>query len=145
VDDVPAMLDILDTAGPEEYSAMSESYYRMGEGFIFVYSITDRRSFDKIAYYLQQVKQVRSRSNGSNGSMILVGNKIDLEDERAISYEEGKNFAKDCNIPVFMECSAKTGQNVSQIFTEITRLCRIAKQHNQTTPTPNASKKCKIM
>jgi GTPase SAR1 family protein len=55
--------------------------------------------------------------------MILVGNKADLNDERTVSYQEAEYYAKQLQIPLFLECSAKTAHNVDQIFIELSRLC----------------------
>ena len=59
IDDEVALLDILDTAGQEEYSAMREQYMRTGEGFLLVYSITSRSSFEEISHFHQQILRVR--------------------------------------------------------------------------------------
>ena len=76
------MLDVLDTAGQEEYSAMREQYMRTGEGFLMVYSITSRQSFEEIMIYQQQILRVKDKDFFP---IILVGNKCDLEEEREVS------------------------------------------------------------
>ena len=78
------MLDVLDTAGQEEYSAMREQYMRTGEGFLLVYSITSRQSFDEILTFQQQILRVKDRDYFP---MIVVGNKCDLGNEREVSTE----------------------------------------------------------
>ena len=77
-----ALMDILDTAGQEEYSAMREQYMRKGEGFLLVYSIASRQSFEEIMMYRQHILRVKDRDQFP---MILVGNKCDLEAERQVS------------------------------------------------------------
>ena len=84
IDDEVALLDVLDTAGQEEYSAMREQYMRTGEGFLLVYSITSRTSFEEIQSFQQQILRVKDRDYFP---MILVGNKCDLEGERQVSFE----------------------------------------------------------
>ena len=84
IDDEVALLDVLDTAGQEEYSAMREQYMRTGEGFLLVYSITSRTSFEEIQYFQQQILRVKDKDYFP---MILVGNKCDLEGERQVSFE----------------------------------------------------------
>lgn len=82
IDDEVALLDVLDTAGQEEYSAMREQYMRTGEGFLLVYSITDRQSFEEIMTFQQQILRVKDKDYFP---MIVVGNKCDLEGERQVS------------------------------------------------------------
>ncbi|XP_015762605.1 PREDICTED: ras-like protein RAS2 [Acropora digitifera] len=83
IDERVAHLDILDTAGQEEFSAMREQYMRNGEGFLLVFSVTDRASFQEIqTTFHPQILRVKDRSEFP---MILVGNKSDLEQERTVS------------------------------------------------------------
>lgn len=84
IDEETALLDVLDTAGQEEYSAMREQYMRTGEGFLLVYSITSRQSFDEIMTFQQQILRVKDKDYFP---MIVVGNKCDLESEREVSRE----------------------------------------------------------
>jgi small GTP-binding protein len=84
IDDEVALLDVLDTAGQEEYSAMREQYMRTGEGFLLVYSITSRQSFDEILTFQQQILRVKDKDYFP---IIVVGNKCDLEHEREVSVE----------------------------------------------------------
>lgn len=76
------MLDVLDTAGQEEYSAMREQYMRTGEGFLLVYSITSRQSFEEITTFQQQILRVKDKDYFP---MVVVGNKCDLESEREVT------------------------------------------------------------
>lgn len=82
IDEEVALLDVLDTAGQEEYSAMREQYMRTGEGFLLVYSITSRQSFDEILVFQQQILRVKDKDYFP---IIVVGNKCDLEGERQVS------------------------------------------------------------
>ena len=82
IDDEVALLDVLDTAGQEEYSAMREQYMRTGEGFLLVYSITSRQSFEEILTFQQQILRVKDKDYFP---IIMVGNKCDLEGERQVS------------------------------------------------------------
>lgn len=77
-----ALLDVLDTAGQEEYSAMREQYMRTGEGFLLVYSITSRQSFEEILTFQQQILRVKDKDYFP---IIIVGNKCDLDAERQVS------------------------------------------------------------
>lgn len=88
IDDEVALLDVLDTAGQEEYSAMREQYMRNGEGFLLVFSITSRSTFEEISTFHQQILRVKDRDYVP---MIVVGNKSDLDGEREVS-QDGKFF-----------------------------------------------------
>ncbi|KAF4803760.1 GTP-binding protein Rit2 [Turdus rufiventris] len=81
IDDEPAYLDILDTAGQAEFTAMRDQYMRGGEGFIICYSITDRQSFQEAAEFKELIYRVR---HTYDIPVVLVGNKIDLEEFRQI-------------------------------------------------------------
>lgn len=82
IDGETALLDVLDTAGQEEYSAMREQYMRTGEGFLLVYSITSRASFEEVMSYQKTILRVKDKDYFP---MILVGNKCDLVNERQVS------------------------------------------------------------
>jgi GTPase KRas protein len=142
VDNVIVHLRIEDTNGSDGHFLLSESHYRNANGFLLVYSIIDRSSFEQVNQHMERIQKVKDTNQFP---MILVGNKLDLNDDRVVSYEEGKNFARDCNIPLFMECSAKTGENVEQIFIEVIRLCRNNSSRNQNQTESENSKKCYLM
>lgn len=120
VDDETALLDVLDTAGQEEYSAMREQYMRTGEGFLLVYSITSRQSFEEIQTFEQQILRVKDKDYFP---IILVGNKCDLEHERVVSREEGQALARQFNCK-FIETSAKSRLNVDNAFYDLVREIR---------------------
>ena len=82
IDDEVALLDVLDTAGQEEYSAMREQYMRNGEGFMLVYSITSRSSFEEISTFQQQILRVKDRDSYP---MIVVANHAELEHKRQVT------------------------------------------------------------
>lgn len=114
IDGVNASLDILDTAGQEEYSSMRDLYMKTGEGFLLVFSLTDRHTFEEISTFYNQIMRVKGETV-QFVPMMLVGNKNDLVDERQVSYDEAIQLAKkfDC---AYIETSAKTGLNVSSAF-----------------------------
>ncbi|KXL46449.1 MAG: hypothetical protein FE78DRAFT_366266 [Acidomyces sp. 'richmondensis'] len=120
IDDEVALLDVLDTAGQEEYSAMREQYMRTGEGFLLVYSITSRPSFEEIYTFQQQILRVKDRDYFP---IIVVGNKCDLESERQVSTEEGQALAAKFGCK-FIETSAKSRINVDNAFYDIVREIR---------------------
>ena len=86
-------------------------YYKGKNGILVVYDITNRQSFDDINFWLNEIKEKANK----NTIILLVGNKCDLEDERKVSFQEGKDFADNNGIK-FIETSAKTNQNVDEAF-----------------------------
>eukprot|EP01130_Rhizamoeba_saxonica_P014618 TRINITY_DN6406_c0_g1_i1.p1 TRINITY_DN6406_c0_g1~~TRINITY_DN6406_c0_g1_i1.p1 ORF type:complete len:216 (-),score=15.82 TRINITY_DN6406_c0_g1_i1:58-705(-) len=107
---VPCFLEILDTAGQETFSAMRELYMRNGEGFVLVYSITNRSSFDEIVTIRNGILR-----HTENIPIVIVGNKCDLESRREISTSEGRELSKNLGCP-FLETSAKKDINIQEIF-----------------------------
>ncbi|KAH7031402.1 ras family protein [Microdochium trichocladiopsis] len=120
IDDEVALLDVLDTAGQEEYSAMREQYMRTGEGFLLVYSITSRQSFEEITTFQQQILRVKDKDYFP---MVVVGNKCDLEGEREVTRQEGETLARNFGCK-FIETSAKSRINVDKAFYDIVREIR---------------------
>jgi len=120
IDDEVALLDVLDTAGQEEYSAMREQYMRTGEGFLLVYSIVSRNSFEEISTFHQQILRVKDKDYFP---IIVVANKCDLEMERQVSGHEGRELAKQFNCR-FIETSAKQRVNVDEAFYNLVREIR---------------------
>ncbi|ELR12813.1 RAS protein [Acanthamoeba castellanii str. Neff] len=123
VDGVTCLLDILDTAGQEEFSAMRDQYMRGGQGFICVYSITHRSSFEELATFREQILRVKEESDVP---MVLVGNKCDLENARVVATSEGQDLARSFGCH-FLESSAKARINVEQCFFDLVR--EIRKRH----------------
>uniref|UniRef100_A0A8C6ZR77 RAS related 2 n=1 Tax=Nothoprocta perdicaria TaxID=30464 RepID=A0A8C6ZR77_NOTPE len=91
IDERAARLDILDTAGQEEFGAMREQYMRTGEGFLLVFSVTDRGSFEEIYKFQRQILRVKDRDEFP---MILVGNKADLDHQRQVTHSS--TGSRDC-------------------------------------------------
>lgn len=120
IDGENALLDVLDTAGQEEYSAMREEYMKGGEGFLLVYSITSRESFDEIIIFQQQILATR---NTDYAPIIIVANKCDLEHDRVVSVQEGQDLAHSLKCE-FIETSAKSRINVDNAFYGIVREIR---------------------
>ncbi|XP_053576591.1 ras-related protein R-Ras2 isoform X1 [Bombina bombina] len=120
IDNRVAKLDILDTAGQEEFGAMREQYMRTGEGFLLVFSVTDRKSLEELYKFHRQILRVKDREEFP---MILVGNKADMELQRQVLQEEGQQLGSQLKIKYF-ETSAKLRKNVDQIFTELVRAIR---------------------
>ncbi len=111
-------LQIWDTCGQELYRSLITNFYRNSSLAILVYTVTDRATFDNIDLWY---KELRTHSN-PNVKVFLIGNKIDLEDERKIQTEEGQKYAEQYKIDKFFEASAKTGINAKNIFIEAAKL-----------------------
>ncbi|MCI4384684.1 hypothetical protein PGIGA_G00041650 [Pangasianodon gigas] len=120
VDGKETRLDILDTAGQEEFGAMREQYMRSGEGFLLVFALNDIGSYNEIQKFHTQILRVKDRDDFP---MVLVGNKSDLEHQRVVSKEEAMSFAKENRIH-YMESSAKNRYNVDEAFLEVVRAIR---------------------
>ncbi len=121
VDGSPAVLEILDTAGTEQFASMRDLYIKNGQGFMLVYSIINAQTFIDVQPLRDQIARVK----GSGMSpIILVGNKCDMEAERAVATRDGDSLSHEWGAP-FFETSAKTSFNVSEMFTEIVRqICK---------------------
>ncbi|MED6167847.1 Complex III subunit 3 [Stylosanthes scabra] len=106
--------DIWDTAGQERYHSLAPMYYRGAAAAIVVYDITSMESFGRAKKWVQQVQ----RHANPSLIMFLVANKADLETDRKVANEEGEEYAKENGLS-FLETSAKTAQNVNELFYEI--------------------------
>ncbi|XP_062005830.1 ras-related protein RABC2a [Rosa rugosa] len=109
-------MTIWDTAGQERFRTLTSSYYRSAQGIILVYDVTRRDTFTNLSDVW--AKEVELYSTNQDCVKVLVGNKVDRESERAVSREEGIALAKDIGC-MFLECSAKTRENVERCFQEL--------------------------
>eukprot|EP01107_Rhizomastix_libera_P011561 TRINITY_DN29070_c0_g1_i1.p1 TRINITY_DN29070_c0_g1~~TRINITY_DN29070_c0_g1_i1.p1 ORF type:complete len:209 (-),score=40.28 TRINITY_DN29070_c0_g1_i1:52-639(-) len=117
VDGEMCMLDILDTAGQEEYSAMRDQYFRTGNGFVIVFSVVDRTSFDAIPGYRTAILRVKQ---ATSYPMVICANKIDLVNDRVVSADEVAALGKTCQSSI-LETSAKLRQNIDEAFFQVVR------------------------
>jgi len=138
IDEEVALLDVLDTAGQEEYYAMREQYMFSGEGFLLVYAITSRDSFEEISTFYQQILRVK---DVDAFPIILVANKCDLEYERQVGQNEGRELARRFGCS-FIETSAKQRINVEESFTNLVReIRRFNKDQSKGRPAPGGPPK----
>ncbi|XP_046739709.1 GTP-binding protein Rit2 [Diprion similis] len=126
IDGEAALLDILDTAGQVEFTAMRDQYMRCGEGFMICYSVTDRHSFQEAIEYRKLISRVRAQEDIP---LVLVGNKFDLQHQRKVTTEEGKTLARQLGCP-FYETSAALRHFVDDAFHSLVRQIR-AKERPQ--------------
>ena len=112
IDDTIIKLQMWDTCGQEIYRSLISSFYKNSSLAMIMYSIEDEESFRHLDYWIKEIK------NNSNPDIkiILIGNKVDLEDKRTVSKEEEEKFAKENGIEEVYETSAKTGFNAKNIF-----------------------------
>lgn len=110
----PAVVEVLDTAGTEQFASMRDLYIKNGEGFIVVYSICSRQSFKDVSPMRDQIAAIKRRKVVP---IVLVGNKCDLENEREVPTDEGERMAQGWRCP-FFEVSAKRRVNVDNVFSE---------------------------
>ncbi|CAN6180670.1 unnamed protein product [Urochloa humidicola] len=109
-------LQIWDTAGQERFRTITTAYYRGAMGILLVYDVTDESSFNNIRNWIRNIEQHAS----DNVNKILVGNKVDMDSKRVVSTAQGQKLADEYGIK-FFETSAKTNQNVEQVFFTIAR------------------------
>jgi len=104
-------LQIWDTAGQERFRSVTRSYYRGAAGCILVYDITSRESYNHLSTWLSDARALAT----SQLAIVLVGNKIDLQEDREVTFLEASRFAQENDL-LFLETSAKSGENVEEVF-----------------------------
>jgi Ras-related protein Ral-A len=139
IDGEECFIDILDTAGQEEYAAIRDNYYRSGEGFMCVFSITEAESFSQSQEFREQICRIL---DNEDIPMLLVGNKCDLANQRKVSTHEAEALAQEWNCQ-YIETSAKTPSNVNESYVMIIRLIQQQKQSTNKSINKNNKKKKK--
>lgn len=109
-------LQIWDTAGQERFRSVTRSYYRGAAAAILVFDVKNRDSYNSVGAWLSDTRSLAS----PNISVVLVGNKTDLADQREVSFMEASRFAQE-NELVYLETSALTGENVAEMFLKCAR------------------------
>jgi len=122
--------------GQEEYSAMREQYMRNGEGFLLVFSVTSRASFDDVKDFYKQILRVKDRDEVP---VLLVANKCDLESSRVITSEEGKELARSFSCR-YVEASARLRVNVDEAFHYLVKTIREDASHHAQKPEKDETK-----
>jgi Ras-related protein Rab-6A len=118
VNDKVVKLQIWDTCGQEIYKSLISNFYRNSSLAVLVYAIDNKESFTHVENWLNDLK---SQAN-EDVRIFLVGNKSDLEEERKVTKEEGEKYKLDQHLDLFMETSAKTGQNARNVLIEAAKI-----------------------
>ena len=134
IDGKSIKIQIWDTAGQEAFQAITRTYYKGAIGALLVYDITRRDTFIHVTKWLEEVRNNSSKTI----TIILIGNKKDLEDKRQVSYEEGESFAKENGL-MFLETSAKTAYNVVESFNLSAQCIMNNMSKNGNNPTNNSN------
>jgi len=117
------LVEVLDTAGQEEYTELTDLYIQRGLGFVVVFSVTSRKTFEAVQDFKKRISKATEGSKSykqGNIPLVLVGNKSDLEGEREVSTSEGKDLAKEIGAQ-YIETSARNGNNVISVFESVVK------------------------
>jgi len=133
IDNKPALLDVLDTAGQEEYSSLQDQWIREGDGYLLVYSITEQNSFDEVTNLYEKIVRIKDTEDFP---LVIAGNKCDLENQRQVDRAAAQQQADDWNKAPLYETSAKTKINSTEVFYQVVREIR-----KRQVSTPEAKKK----
>lgn len=127
LDEESVKLQIWDTAGQERFRTLTNAYFRGAAGAVLLYDITSRPTFSNVVGWMDSVME----HGAQNIRLAVVGNKLDLDDDREVSIDEGKKLADnfDC---LFFESSAKEGTNCNTIFTQLAQEIKSAQEVSQT-------------
>lgn len=117
IDGQAVKLQIWDTAGQEKFRSIAKSYFRHAVGVVLVYDITDRKSFDDLSLWLNDVHSLCD----PNASIIMIGNKLDMSSQRAVSTSEAQSFATNHQLS-YIETSARGGDNVVEAFNRAAKM-----------------------
>jgi len=132
-DDIPCILEVLDTAGQEEYRCIAQQWVKKKHGFVLAYSLIDNVSFANLqGFYNLIADEYENRQEYPDGMppIVLVGNKLDLERHREVSVASGQALAEKWNAK-FFETSAKTSENIDKAFQTLIRMMRTRDKRQQ--------------
>jgi len=130
IDRDQCVLDILDTAGQEDYTALRSTWMRERDGFLLVFSLTDRSTFEGLYPFVEQLQAIHE-DEISPPPIILVGNKSDLIAERQVRREEGQRWADQYGNSIYVECSALSGEQIDLCFENLVREIRKRRKGKQ--------------
>ena len=117
INNINVLVKLWDTAGQERFKALTPNYFRNAEGVVLAYDVTNSESFENLKFWINSIKSNLGEKNIFI-PIIIIGNKIDMEDMRDISKEDATKFAKENNYKYF-ETSAKTGEGVDEAIRDL--------------------------
>ena len=126
-------LQIWDTAGQDRFRAITKNYYKGSHGIILIYDVTNIQTFENVKSWVNQIREEAS----TNVIIYIAANKIDIEEERKVTKEEGEKLAQELGFP-FMETSAKSGININETFDDLVE--RIDKVYGNAPQKPSKNK-----
>ncbi|KAK8857912.1 hypothetical protein M9Y10_013011 [Tritrichomonas musculus] len=132
-------LQLWDTAGQEKFRSLTPMYYRSAAVAVLVYDVTSKDSLEGLEAWSAEIADKAPH----NIKIVVIGNKIDLSDERVVSTNLGKEYAEQFNASLYFETSAKTGEGINEVFSQIADLQLddvFVKQSNTPQPEANTSK-----
>lgn len=122
IGDETVQVDIIDTAGQDDFKQIHTSYMRQSDGFLILYAVDDRMSFEEAREYHERIVMTR----GVNVRVVVCGNKSDLPSEKhVITMEEGEAFAESIGAK-FFETSALKNTNINEAFNELTGMVHVS-------------------
>ncbi|KAL4454520.1 hypothetical protein ABPG73_003989 [Tetrahymena malaccensis] len=127
LDNKTIRLQLWDTAGQERFRSLIPSYIRDSDAAIIVYDITNQASFASVNKWLDYVREER----GDGVLIVLLANKLDISDQRAVQTADGQQYAKQQNL-IFSEVSAKEGNNINDVFKNLAQLLQGSEKSDQT-------------
>ena len=117
INNLNVLVKLWDTAGQERFKALTPNYFRNAEGVVLAYDVTNSESFENLKFWINSIKSNLGEKNIFI-PIIIIGNKIDMEDMRDITKEDASKFAKENNYKYF-ETSAKTGEGVDEAIRDL--------------------------
>jgi len=142
VDGVTSQLEVLDTAGAEQFTALNEVYIKSGRGFVLVFSLTQEASLREVDNLRQQIYRIKGGS--TTVPIVVVGTKSDLVNEREVQLSTISNLSQRWNLP-FFETSAKKNWHVSEVFEDLIRQMRNRYPEDPVKAKKKSHYKCVVM
>ena len=115
-DDRKVKIQIWDTAGEDRFRSITRNYYKGAKGILLIFDVTNKETFTHVRDWIERIHE----ESPEGITICLVGNKIDMNESRVISNEEGKKIADEFKIPYF-ETSAKSNIGVEEVFTYLVK------------------------
>ena len=119
IDNIKVKLKIWDTTGQERFKTLTSQYYNGADGALLIFDITSKMTFDRISFWMNELNEKKKLNELG---LLLIGNKIDLNDKRKVDKEEAETFAKENNINYY-ETSAFKNININEVIQDIAKQC----------------------